>query len=64
MLAEVLREAKARATDEFHIDQASRMHVAEAFPIQSNIIKGTVDIDYRELIGNGSCRRADDWLMG
>ncbi|KAF8358733.1 mrpl-22 [Pristionchus pacificus] len=40
MLAEVLREAKARATDEFHIDQASRMHVAEAFPIQSNIIKG------------------------
>ncbi|GMT18202.1 hypothetical protein PFISCL1PPCAC_9499, partial [Pristionchus fissidentatus] len=40
MLAEVLREAKKRAADEFHVEFPSRMHVAEAFPIQCNIIKG------------------------
>ncbi|GMR40589.1 hypothetical protein PMAYCL1PPCAC_10784, partial [Pristionchus mayeri] len=40
ILAEVLREAKDRAANEFHIEHPSRMHVAEAFPIQSNIIKG------------------------
>ncbi|GMS87808.1 hypothetical protein PENTCL1PPCAC_9983 [Pristionchus entomophagus] len=40
ILAEVLREAKKRASDEFHIEFPSRMHVAEAFPVQSNIIKG------------------------
>ncbi|CAJ0950909.1 unnamed protein product, partial [Mesorhabditis belari] len=40
LLAEVLQEAKNRAAKEFHIEYPSQMHVAEAFPIQSQIIKG------------------------
>uniref|UniRef100_A0AC35U406 39S ribosomal protein L22, mitochondrial n=2 Tax=Rhabditophanes sp. KR3021 TaxID=114890 RepID=A0AC35U406_9BILA len=40
MLAEVLEEAKKRASHEFGIEFNSGMHVAEAFAIQSNIIKG------------------------
>ncbi|CAJ0582692.1 unnamed protein product, partial [Mesorhabditis spiculigera] len=40
ILAEVLEEAKKRAAEEFHIEYPSEMHVAEAFPVQSNIIKG------------------------
>ncbi|EPB74595.1 REX1 DNA Repair [Ancylostoma ceylanicum] len=40
ILAEVLTEAKERATNEFHIEFPSDMYVADAFPVQSNIIKG------------------------
>ncbi|VDM68871.1 unnamed protein product [Strongylus vulgaris] len=40
ILAEVLSEAKERAEKEFHIEFPSDMYVADAFPIQSNIIKG------------------------
>ncbi|KJH43555.1 REX1 DNA Repair [Dictyocaulus viviparus] len=40
ILSEVLSEAKERAVNEFHIEFPSDMHVAEAFPIQCNIIKG------------------------
>ncbi|CEF63616.1 39S ribosomal protein L22, mitochondrial [Strongyloides ratti] len=40
ILSEVLKEAKKRATDEFHIEFPSDMHVAEAFAIQSKIIYG------------------------
>ena len=42
MLAEVLVEAKERAGNEMHIEYPSKMHVAEAFPVQSNIIKGSL----------------------
>uniref|UniRef100_A0A0K0ERR6 Large ribosomal subunit protein uL22m n=1 Tax=Strongyloides stercoralis TaxID=6248 RepID=A0A0K0ERR6_STRER len=40
ILSEVLREAKKRASEEFSVEFPSDMHVAEAFPIQSNIIYG------------------------
>uniref|UniRef100_A0A914R712 Large ribosomal subunit protein uL22m n=1 Tax=Parascaris equorum TaxID=6256 RepID=A0A914R712_PAREQ len=40
ILREVLEEAKMRAEKEFHVEFPSEMHVAEAFPIQSEIIKG------------------------
>uniref|UniRef100_A0A0M3IIR0 Large ribosomal subunit protein uL22m n=1 Tax=Ascaris lumbricoides TaxID=6252 RepID=A0A0M3IIR0_ASCLU len=40
ILKEVLEEAKQRAEKEFHVEFPSEMHVAEAFPIQSEIIKG------------------------
>ncbi|VDK55520.1 unnamed protein product [Anisakis simplex] len=40
ILKEILEEAKERAEKEFHIEFPSQMHVAEAFPIQSEIIKG------------------------
>uniref|UniRef100_A0A0N5B9L7 Large ribosomal subunit protein uL22m n=1 Tax=Strongyloides papillosus TaxID=174720 RepID=A0A0N5B9L7_STREA len=40
ILAEVLGEAKKRASDEFKIEFPSDMHIAEAFAIQSKIIKG------------------------
>ncbi|WKX99627.1 hypothetical protein Q1695_014480 [Nippostrongylus brasiliensis] len=40
ILAEVLTEAKERAVNEFHIEFPSDMYVADAFPIQSQIIKG------------------------
>ncbi|CAJ0594915.1 unnamed protein product [Cylicocyclus nassatus] len=40
ILAEVLSEAKERAEKEFHIEYPSEMYVADAFPVQCNIIKG------------------------
>uniref|UniRef100_A0A7I5E973 39S ribosomal protein L22, mitochondrial n=1 Tax=Haemonchus contortus TaxID=6289 RepID=A0A7I5E973_HAECO len=40
ILAEVLTEAKDRAANEFHIEFPSDMFVAEAFPVQCQIIKG------------------------
>ncbi|TKR65148.1 hypothetical protein L596_025597 [Steinernema carpocapsae] len=40
ILAEVLEEAKDRAKNEFHIEYPSEMYIAEAFPIQSEIVKG------------------------
>ncbi|KAJ1358559.1 hypothetical protein KIN20_017021 [Parelaphostrongylus tenuis] len=40
ILGEVLSEAKERAVNEFHIEFPSDMYVADAFPIQCNIIKG------------------------
>ncbi|CAI5444297.1 unnamed protein product [Caenorhabditis angaria] len=40
MLAETLRKAKQQAADEFHIEFPSQMYVADAFPVQSNIVKG------------------------
>uniref|UniRef100_A0A0K0G2I3 Large ribosomal subunit protein uL22m n=1 Tax=Strongyloides venezuelensis TaxID=75913 RepID=A0A0K0G2I3_STRVS len=40
ILAEALGKARKRASDEFNIEFPSDMHVAEAFAIQSNIIKG------------------------
>ncbi|KAK6739785.1 hypothetical protein RB195_008341 [Necator americanus] len=41
ILGEVLAEAKERAANEFHIEFPSDMYVADAFPVQTNIIKGT-----------------------
>ena len=41
MLAEILQEAKKRAMDEFHIEFPSEMYVADAFPIQTHMIKGS-----------------------
>ena len=41
ILAEVLQEAKKRASHEFHIEFPSNMYVADAFPVQSKIIKGS-----------------------
>uniref|UniRef100_A0A0N4ZSI3 Large ribosomal subunit protein uL22m n=1 Tax=Parastrongyloides trichosuri TaxID=131310 RepID=A0A0N4ZSI3_PARTI len=40
ILADVLKEAKKRASKEFNIEFPSDMHVAEAFGIQCQIIKG------------------------
>uniref|UniRef100_A0A915DIY6 Large ribosomal subunit protein uL22m n=1 Tax=Ditylenchus dipsaci TaxID=166011 RepID=A0A915DIY6_9BILA len=40
ILAEVIKEAMDRAKKEFHIENPEKMYVAEAFHIQSNIIKG------------------------
>ncbi|KAK6055703.1 REX1 DNA Repair, partial [Cooperia oncophora] len=40
ILAEVLTEAKERAVNEFHIEFPSDMFVADAFPIQCQIVKG------------------------
>lgn len=40
MLAEVIEEAMERAKKEFYITDPTNMFVAEAFPIQSEIIKG------------------------
>lgn len=39
-MSQLLKEAKDRARDEFHIENPSNMFVAEAFPIQDKIIKG------------------------
>ncbi|CAD6199034.1 unnamed protein product [Caenorhabditis auriculariae] len=41
ILGDVLKKAKQRASDEFHIEYPSKMYVADAFPIQSQIIKGS-----------------------
>ncbi|CAO4369403.1 hypothetical protein L5515_003757 [Caenorhabditis briggsae] len=40
LLMETLKKAKTRAADEFHIEYPSQMYVADAFPVQSNIVKG------------------------
>uniref|UniRef100_A0AC34QKI5 Large ribosomal subunit protein uL22m n=1 Tax=Panagrolaimus sp. JU765 TaxID=591449 RepID=A0AC34QKI5_9BILA len=40
LLAEILEEAKERAKKEFHIAEPGKMFVAEAFPVQSSIVKG------------------------
>ncbi|KAF1762174.1 hypothetical protein GCK72_010436 [Caenorhabditis remanei] len=40
LLMETLKKAKTRAANEFHIEYPSQMYVADAFPVQSNIVKG------------------------
>ncbi|KAH7731595.1 Protein MRPL-22 [Aphelenchoides avenae] len=40
LLAEIITEARDRAKKEFKIEKADEMFVAEAFPIQSHIVKG------------------------
>ncbi|PAV80056.1 hypothetical protein WR25_04890 [Diploscapter pachys] len=40
MMAEILEEAKKRASSEFNIEYPSTMYVADAFAIQSEIVKG------------------------
>ncbi|KAK6042466.1 hypothetical protein COOONC_20029 [Cooperia oncophora] len=44
ILAEVLTEAKERAVNEFHIEFPSDMFVADAFPIQCQIVKGNIQL--------------------
>lgn len=39
-MAEILEEAKKRASSEFNIEYPSTMYVADAFAIQSEIVKG------------------------
>ncbi|VDO43366.1 unnamed protein product, partial [Brugia timori] len=40
ILRQVLTEAKKKASEEFHVEFPSDMHVAEAFPVQCQIVKG------------------------
>lgn len=43
LLRETLLKAKERAANEFHIEYPSQMYVADAFPVQSNIVKGGIE---------------------
>lgn len=40
ILRQALIEAKKKASEELHVEFPSDMHVAEAFPVQCNIVKG------------------------